>query len=164
MLAIIFWLRLTEFSSDLFLNKGNSSKIKSWMSPGWNNQIFCEFKKKKQNKFMKRQSELQPQEASHTLEMVRAGLHCSLRISKQMLPLLLMFGWKTFVLKETCSINQSIQHGWLAAMLKMTSRYLCNWSNKLLSKYPNITEQVTSIQGSSSYKSHLETSITGNKQ
>jgi hypothetical protein len=36
-----------------------------------------------------------------TLEMVSAGLHCSLRISRHMLPLLLMFGWKTFVLKAT---------------------------------------------------------------
>jgi len=29
---------------------------------------------------------------SSTFEMVNAGLHCSLRISKQILPLLLMFG------------------------------------------------------------------------
>ena len=33
--------------------------------------------------------------------MVRAGLHCSLRISRQMLPLLLMLGWKTLVLNAT---------------------------------------------------------------
>ncbi|MFS7923770.1 hypothetical protein Hanom_Chr03g00264661 [Helianthus anomalus] len=38
---------------------------------------------------------------AQTLEIVRAGLHCSFRISRQMLPLLLMFGWKTFVLKAT---------------------------------------------------------------
>jgi len=38
---------------------------------------------------------------SSTLEMVSAGLHCSLRISKHMLPLLLMFGWNTFVLNAT---------------------------------------------------------------
>uniref|UniRef100_A0A0E9XAZ7 Uncharacterized protein n=1 Tax=Anguilla anguilla TaxID=7936 RepID=A0A0E9XAZ7_ANGAN len=28
-----------------------------------------------------------------TLEMVSAGDHCDLRMSRQMLPLLLMFGW-----------------------------------------------------------------------
>ena len=28
-----------------------------------------------------------------TLEMVNAGLHCSRRMSRQMLPLLLMLGW-----------------------------------------------------------------------
>lgn len=38
-----------------------------------------------------------------TLDMVRAGLHCSFKISRQMLPLLLIFGWKTFVLKATCT-------------------------------------------------------------
>lgn len=32
---------------------------------------------------------------SRTFEIVRAGLHCSLRISRQMLPLEFMFGWKT---------------------------------------------------------------------
>jgi len=41
------------------------------------------------------------QSTDNTLEIVSAGLHCSLRISRQMLPLLLMFGWKTLVLKET---------------------------------------------------------------
>lgn len=41
-----------------------------------------------------------------TLDMVRAGLHCSFKISRQMLPLLLILGWKTFVLNATC-INQS---------------------------------------------------------
>jgi len=40
-------------------------------------------------------------EQNQTLEMVRAGLHCSLRISRQMLPLLLMLGWKTLVLNAT---------------------------------------------------------------
>ena len=34
--------------------------------------------------------------------MVNAGLHCSFKMSRQMLPLLLMFGWKTLVLKATC--------------------------------------------------------------
>ena len=43
---------------------------------------------------------------AQTLDMVRAGLHCSLRISRQMLPLLLMFGWYTLVLKDTCN-NQA---------------------------------------------------------
>jgi hypothetical protein len=41
-----------------------------------------------------------------TLEIVKAGLHCSLRISRHMLPLLLILGWKTFVLKDT--YNESI--------------------------------------------------------
>lgn len=40
-----------------------------------------------------------------TLEMVNAGLHCSFRMSRQILPLLLMFGWKTFVLNATCMIH-----------------------------------------------------------
>lgn len=34
--------------------------------------------------------------------MVSAGLHCSLSMSKQMFPLLFMFGWNTLVLKATC--------------------------------------------------------------
>lgn len=36
-----------------------------------------------------------------TLEIVRAGLHCSFKMSRQMLPLLLIFGWKTLVRKAT---------------------------------------------------------------
>lgn len=36
-----------------------------------------------------------------TLEMVRAGLHCSFSISRQMLPLLFIFGWNTLVRNET---------------------------------------------------------------
>jgi hypothetical protein len=39
-----------------------------------------------------------------TFDMVRAGLHCSLRMSRQMLPLLLMFGWNTLVRNETWKI------------------------------------------------------------
>jgi hypothetical protein len=39
-----------------------------------------------------------------TFEIVNAGLHCSFRISRQILPLLLTFGWNTFVLKATCKI------------------------------------------------------------
>ena len=38
---------------------------------------------------------------SRTFEMVRAGLHCSLRMSRQMLPWAFTFGWYTFVLKFT---------------------------------------------------------------
>jgi hypothetical protein len=37
-----------------------------------------------------------------TFDTVSAGLHCSLRMSRQMLPLLLMLGWYTFVEKLTC--------------------------------------------------------------
>lgn len=33
--------------------------------------------------------------------MVNAGLHCSFRMSRHILPLLLIFGWKTFVLNAT---------------------------------------------------------------
>ena len=36
------------------------------------------------------------------LEIVRAGLHWDLRISRQILPLLLMFGWYILVVKDTC--------------------------------------------------------------
>lgn len=42
-----------------------------------------------------------------TLDIVRAGLHCSFKISRQMLPLLLILGWKTFVLKATCTNHSS---------------------------------------------------------
>ena len=37
-----------------------------------------------------------------TLEMVSAGLHWSLRISRQMEPLLLMLGWYSLVVKLIC--------------------------------------------------------------
>ena len=41
--------------------------------------------------------------AAHvTFETVKAGLHCSFRISRHMLPLELMLGWYTFVAKLTC--------------------------------------------------------------
>ena len=36
-----------------------------------------------------------------TLKIVRAGLHWFLRISRQMLPFELIFGWYTFVEKQT---------------------------------------------------------------
>lgn len=47
------------------------------------------------------QDKLSGPKKSQTLEIVSAGLHCSLRISRQMLPLLLIFGWKTLVLNAT---------------------------------------------------------------
>ena len=37
-----------------------------------------------------------------TFDTVKAGLHCSFRMSKHMLPLELMLGWYTFVAKLTC--------------------------------------------------------------
>lgn len=40
-------------------------------------------------------------EGKRTLEIVKAGLHCSFRMSRQMLPLLLILGWNTFVLNAT---------------------------------------------------------------
>ena len=40
--------------------------------------------------------------AEVTFETVKAGLHCSFRISRHMLPLELMLGWYTFVAKLTC--------------------------------------------------------------
>ena len=43
-----------------------------------------------------------------TLEIVKAGLHCSLRMSRHMLPLLLIFGWNTFVLKDTYNRDSSM--------------------------------------------------------
>lgn len=39
--------------------------------------------------------------------MVRAGLHCSFKMSRQMLPLLLIFGWNTFVLNATYKLPLS---------------------------------------------------------
>ena len=54
-----------------------------------------------------------------TLDMVSAGLHCSLSMSKQMFPLLLMFGWKTLVRKATCKKNFQGKHqGWSKTMYK----------------------------------------------
>lgn len=44
-----------------------------------------------------------------TLEMVSAGLHCSLRMSKQIFPLLLIFGWKTLVLKATYRTERELR-------------------------------------------------------
>lgn len=43
-----------------------------------------------------------------TLETVKAGLHCSFKMSRQMLPLLLIFGWKTFVLNATCKAHMKL--------------------------------------------------------
>lgn len=40
-----------------------------------------------------------------TLDTVSAGLHCSFKMSKQMLPLLLIFGWYTLVWKFTCKFT-----------------------------------------------------------
>jgi len=39
---------------------------------------------------------------SRTLLMVRAGLHCSFKMSRQMLPWEFTFGWYTLVWKLTC--------------------------------------------------------------
>lgn len=53
---------------------------------------------------------------NRTLDMVKAGLHCSLRISKHILPLLLMLGWKTLVLNATWNkktIKRSDSDPWL---------------------------------------------------
>jgi len=47
---------------------------------------------------------------SNTLDIVSAGLHWSLRMSRQMLPLLLMFGWNTLVRNATCTLH-SIDQG-----------------------------------------------------
>jgi hypothetical protein len=47
---------------------------------------------------------------SPTLDIVSAGLHWSLRMSRQMLPLLLMFGWNTLVRNATCTLH-SIDQG-----------------------------------------------------
>jgi hypothetical protein len=46
-----------------------------------------------------------------TLDIVRAGLHCSLSMSRQIFPLLLMLGWNTLVLNATCKIlNRRYSH------------------------------------------------------
>lgn len=37
------------------------------------------------------------------LETVRAGDHCDLKISRQILPLLFIFGWYIFVVKAICN-------------------------------------------------------------
>ena len=63
-----------------------------------------------------------------TLEIVNAGLHCSFKMSKQMLPLLLMFGWKTFVLKATCrshTLHKLANHRiWHLMLINLWSRQL----------------------------------------
>lgn len=56
-----------------------------------------------------------------TLEMVKAGLHCSFKISRQMLPLLLMFGWKTFVLKAT--YKRDVDKAWLMPKKKIMNSW-----------------------------------------
>lgn len=38
---------------------------------------------------------------NNTFDIVSAGDHCDRKISKQMLPLLLMFGWYIFVVNDT---------------------------------------------------------------
>lgn len=58
----------------------------------------------------------------NTFDMVRAGLHWSLRISKHIFPLLFMFGWNTFVLKATCIISFTI--------LIMSKQIMHNNNNK----------------------------------
>lgn len=45
-----------------------------------------------------------------TLDIVSAGLHCSLSMSKHIFPLLFMFGWKTLVLKATCKQFYAAEH------------------------------------------------------
>uniref|UniRef100_A0A0A9D8W3 Csu456(Uce) n=1 Tax=Arundo donax TaxID=35708 RepID=A0A0A9D8W3_ARUDO len=42
---------------------------------------------------------------SNTLEIVSAGLHWSFKMSRQMLPLLLIFGWNSLVRNATCMLN-----------------------------------------------------------
>jgi hypothetical protein len=46
-----------------------------------------------------------------TLEIVRAGLHWSFKMSRQMLPLLLIFGWNTLVRNATCILHVSDVNG-----------------------------------------------------
>ena len=53
-----------------------------------------------------------------TFETVKAGLHCSFRMSRHMLPLELMLGWYTFVAKLTCH-NAQYCCGDLAASVTM---------------------------------------------
>ena len=44
---------------------------------------------------------------SRTLLMVRAGLHCSLRMSRQIWPLLLMLQWYILVRNVTCMTHNN---------------------------------------------------------
>ena len=62
------------------------------------------------------------EEKTKTLEMVNAGLHCSFNMSRQMLPLLLILGWKTFVLNATCAIHTSETQGITAINFKHSVR------------------------------------------
>ena len=69
-----------------------------------------------------------------TLDTVSAGLHCSLRISKQILPLLLMFGWYTFVWKLTCKCAEEVlhgEHGGLGQSINPKQRYL-GWLERVI--------------------------------
>lgn len=56
-------------------------------------------------------NEKRGQELISTLDIVKAGLHCSFKISRQMLPLLLMLGWNTFVLKASCNNRSALLVG-----------------------------------------------------
>jgi len=61
---------------------------------------------------------------------VRAGLHCSFKISRQMLPLLLIFGWKTFVVKATC--NNIQKNGNTVSKIELQENKKFTHSMKLL--------------------------------
>lgn len=61
-----------------------------------------------------------------TLDMVRAGLHCSFKISRQMLPLLLILGWKTFVLNATCARHSQRKAKLINYSMKITNRQKYN--------------------------------------
>jgi len=81
---------------------------------------------------------------SNTLDIVSAGLHWSLRMSRQMLPLLLMFGWNTLVRNATCTVH-SIDQGhmlwnrglWILKLHGYSAWCMNSWTWKFSSLHMN---------------------------
>lgn len=81
-----------------------------------------------------------------TLEIVKAGLHCSFRMSRHILPLLFIFGWKTFVLNATCKDPTK----------NNIKKYVCpNWGKITSQIYTTAMTNGTGICMWSHYTSHL---------
>lgn len=81
--------------------------------------------------------------------MVRAGLHWSLRISKQIFPLLFIFGWKTLVLNATCQpATQHFSYAFWDMMKKKNKKegYLGRFKRVIRRKMNGNLKNTTSIR------------------
>ena len=61
-------------------------------------------------------------------DMVKAGLHCDRRMSKQILPLLFMLGWYILVVNETWGMQISVLHDQVRLELRYKLYQTENWS------------------------------------